>query len=168
MRETIDELALYLAGVSSLTPLPALDPSPSTVTWIIGDVGMGAPQGLPFGYIAPFNDKLPAYSAGGSSGPVRGVDMEAATIPLLIVLDEHDYSPPVPSVINPVVLEQPGYRPMMNLVENILTALRRNITLGGVAATSTITEARYVLVDIASKKYRGCRMTLSVTRRRPR
>ena len=59
--EFLDFLAYFLATNSNT----------SEVSWIIGDVGMGAPQQTPFAYISPRQDAIPWVTAAGSSGLSR-------------------------------------------------------------------------------------------------
>lgn len=160
MEQVLDGLATYLSGHG--VALPVATPLVTDITWIVGDVGMGDPNALPFGFIAPFNDVVAPRTGGG-----HGVDMDTLTIPMLIVLAPHDYEQPIPSA-NTFFKEQPGFRTMLQLCQNVRSALRANITVSGLVATSLISEMRYVLVTIDNKTYRGCRITLNAQMRRGR
>lgn len=165
MEAVLDALAAFLAqSTAGAAGLRASD-----VTWVLGDVGMSDPEALPFGFIAPLNDKVEPYSTGGSVGGSRGVDMDAYSVPLLLVQDVHKYEDPVASAgTSPPTYESPGYRSLLQLAQNVRAALRSDITLGGVIATSTVSEIRYVLVQIGDKLYRGCRLTWTARQRRSR
>lgn len=170
--EALDFLAYYLQ-THALT---------KEVTWIIGDVGMGAPLQTPFAYIAPRNDKIQWESAGGQSGGLptgqRGLDMHTMTVPITVAVQEHEYlkpvtaSPPAESPLSKLgvlpFFEQPGYRAAMEIQENIVQALREEITLGGEVASTTIVETTYVLQQFEGKPYRALRMTLLIQQRRRR
>lgn len=156
------------AFLDALAKILSTNALSSVVTWILGDVGMAAPPQLPFGYIAPLNDAVSPYTGGP-----QGVDMDTYTIPLLIVQDVHDYqaapipgAPPGGGTVQ--YQEQPQYRALLELVQNIRTVLRANITMQGSVATCTVTEIRYLLVDIDDKPYRACRITIRAQHRRGR
>jgi hypothetical protein len=93
--------------------------------------------------------------------------MDRFQVPILVVYDRLQYAQPT-AVTNQAYFEQPGYRPLMQMGQNIRAALRANITLGGLVATSLITEMRYALVSIDNKAYRGLRITWEARQRRGR
>lgn len=155
------------------------------ITWIVGDVGMGAPQQTPFGYISPRNDKVMWESAGPQTGGLptgpRGIDMYESMIPLTVAVQQHQYlkpeaaSPPVGNPLSqaslgviPPFFEQPGYRLAMQYEDRIKQALRENITLGGEVATTNIIETTYVLQSIEATLYRALRITILAQQRRKR
>jgi len=157
----------------------------SEVAWIIGDVGMGAPQQTPFGYIAPRNDNIPWMTAQGSTGGLpggsHGLDDHAMLVPITVAVQPHAHlqpieaAPPESSPLSkhslgtqPPYFEQPGYRAAMELQDRIRIALRENITLGGEVITTTIVETTYVLQTIESDVYRALRITLQAQQRRRR
>lgn len=164
------------------------DARTSEVAWIVGDVGMGAPQETPFAYIAPRNDKIDWVTARGSTGGMaggpEGVDDHDLLIPIVVAFEPHRYIAPVaaePPAASPVSAqslgsqppfwEQPGYRTSMKILSNILAVLRSspsNITLGGEIITSTIIETTYVRLEIDGKLYRAARLTLRAQQRRRR
>jgi hypothetical protein len=88
-------------------------------------------------------------------------------VPLLIVDDLHKYGDPVQ--VRQGVLRAAGLPAAARATPTaVFAALRKNITLGGVVATTTIAERRNVPLLIAEKTYRACRMTLIARQRRPR
>lgn len=168
MEDVLDKIAAYLSGYSTADPgLHASD-----VTWIVGDVGMSDPENLPFGFIIPLNDQVATYSANGLPGGVHGVDKDQFTIPMLIVHAQHQYAAPVvntsPTQSGSPFLEQPSYRDLLRLGQNVRKAFRANITLDGLITTSRVSELRYVLAVIDAKEYRAVRLTLEVAQRRQR
>jgi hypothetical protein len=173
--EAIDMLA-YVLATNART---------SEIEWIVGDVGMGAPQQTPFAYISPRADKILWETGGGQSGGLptgsRGIDMHQMLIPITVAVQEHQYlrpttaAPPAASPLSaqslgttPPFLEQPGYRLAMQYEDGIRQALRENIVLGGEVATTTIIETAYVLQVIEGKVYRALRITLQAQQRRRR
>lgn len=155
MEQVLDYLALFLDQFVGPSP------GPGDVTWVLGDIGQGEPQALPIGYIAPLNDSPKGYSA--------GVDMDTYQVPMLVVFAKHIVAQPVQSQ-NTQTFEQPGYRNLLQLAQNIRGALRTpmGITLGGLVATSSVVEIRYVLTQIDSKTYRAARITVEIKQRRAR
>jgi hypothetical protein len=160
----------------------ATNPLTSEITWIVGDVGMGAPQQTPFAYIAPRNDSIPWETTGGQSGGLptgqRGIDMHKMLVPITVAVQEHKYLKPAvatPPAESPLAslgplpfFEQPGYRVAMEIQENIVQALRENITVGGEVAGTNIIETTYVLQVIEGKTFRALRITLEAQQRRRR
>jgi hypothetical protein len=155
------------------------------VAWIIGDVGMGAPQQTPFGYIAPRNDNIPWLTANGSKGGLpggpRGLDDHLLVVPVTVAVQPHSYLQPVdaaPPEASPLSMqslgiqapyfEQPGYRAAMDLQDRIRLALRENITIGGEVITTTIVETTYVLQKIEGDLFRALRITIQAQQRRRR
>ena len=177
--EFLDMLA-YMLATNSLT---------SEIAWIVGDVGMGAPQQTPFAYIVPRNDVIPWETANGQTGGlptggVAGLDMHQMTTPLVVAVQEHKYvkpvvaAPPAGSPVSAAALglqpgevpffEQPGARAAMGIQHNITQVLRENITVGGEVATTRILETAYVLQVLEGKTYRALRLTLAGFQRRRR
>lgn len=160
----LDTLANYLAT----PPIFSNQPDTTVVHWVVGDIGMGGIPGLPVGFIAPLNDAILPYGRGGSTGGPHGTDMDDYSVPMLLIEAEHVQQD---AVISEVIegaqfYEMPGYRGLIQLVEDVRKALRAEPTLGGVvAATTTITEARPMLINLDTKVYRGARMTLSAKAR---
>lgn len=164
----------------------ATSPGTSGVQWILGDVGMGSPTRLPFGYIALFNESVRWMTAQGGSGGLaaggnRGLDDWDLTTIITVAFQAHDYISPtqaVPPAGSPVstaalgsvppFLEQPGWRLALQLAEQVKIVLRTNITVSGEVATTRLTESRYLLQVIAGKTYRALRLTLAAQQRRPR
>ena len=155
------------------------------VSWIIGDVGMGAPQQTPFAYIAPRNDNIAWKTANGSTGGMtggpHGLDDHTLVVPITVAVQPHSYLQPVEAKppegspvsehtlgVQPPFWEQPGYRTAMELQDRIRLALRENITVGGEVITSTIVETTYVLQVIQADAYRALRITLQAQQRRRR
>jgi hypothetical protein len=168
-----------------LAYLLATDERTSEVAWIIGDVGMGAPQRTPFGYIAPRNDNIPwmtaAGSVGGLPGGPHGLDDHLLLIPITVAVQPHAYlqpieaAPPESSPLSkrslgtqPPYFEQPGYRVAMELQDRIRRVLRENITVGGELITTKIVETTYVLQTIESDVYRALRISVQAQQRRRR
>ena len=176
----------YEEFLDMLAYMLATNEHTSEVLWIIGDVGMGAPQQTPFAYIAPRNDSIKWYSANGSSGGLpapgpAGLDDHSMLVPITVAVQEHEFLKPIPAAppaTSPVgaaklggvppFFEQPGYRAAMEIQERIARALREDITVGGEVGTTTIVETTYVLQAIEGKAYRALRMTLSAQQRRRR
>jgi hypothetical protein len=173
--EFLDMLA-YLLATSEPT---------QEISWIIGDVGMGAPQQTPFAYISPRNDTIPWKTAGGSRGGMtggpQGLDDHLMTVPMTVAVEPHQYLKPIqatPPVSSPVsqeslgvtlpFFEQPGYRAAMGVQRRINQVLRENITLGGEIISTTIVETTYLLQKIESDVYRALRITLQAQQRRVR
>jgi hypothetical protein len=158
----------------------------SEVNWIIGDVGMGAPQQTPFAYISPRNDRINWSTAKGSTGGLpapglAGMDDHLMLVPMTIAVEPHRYLKPVtadPPSSSPVseanigqtlpFFEQPGYRTAMQLQGKLSTALRQNITVNGVVATTNIIETTYLLQEIEGKPFRALRIILQAQQRRRR
>lgn len=175
----------YEEYLDFLAYMLATDERTSEVSWIIGDVGMGAPQETPFAYIAPRNDSIPWKTAGGSkggmSGGPQGVDDHLLIVPITIAFEPHRYVEPVQAAppttspvshqslgVEPPYFEQPGARTAMQIVDRVTAVLREKITVGGVIATSNIVETAYVLQVIDSKPYRAARLTIQAQQRRRR
>jgi hypothetical protein len=170
--ELVDMLA-YMLATSTRT---------SEVVWIVGDVGMGAPQQTPFGYIAPRNDKIQWMTSGGLPAPgTQGLDDHTLTVPITVAVEPHQYLQPVQAEppagsplsaqslgVAPPFFEQPGYRASMRIADQITAALRENITLGGEVATTTIVETTYVLQRIEGDLFRALRLTVQAQQRRRR
>lgn len=178
--EALDVLAYILATDS------ATSPPTSSVQWIVGDVGMGPPTQLPFGFISLFNEMIQwETSQGGrgglSAGGSRGLDNWQSLVTLTVAFAKHDYVPPAaaqPPAASPVsahslgvqppFFEQPGWRLALQMNEAIKAVLRTNITLAGEVATTRVSEARYVLLTIEGSTYRAARCTVQAQQRRPR
>ncbi len=176
----------YEEFIDMLAFMLATNASTEEVTWIVGDVGMGAPQQTPFAYIAPRNDVIPWETAKGQTGglptgTVAGLDMHALLVPITVAVQQHEYlkpvvaAPPASSPLSaqslgapPPFFEQPGYRAAMQIQERIVHALREDITVGGEVATTRIVETTYVLQVIEGKQYRALRLTLQAQQRRHR
>jgi hypothetical protein len=164
----------------------ATNPLTSNIQWILGDVGMGAPGRVPFGYIATFNEAVQWYTAAGRASPggggiAAGVDDWAITVVMTIAFTPHEWfppqaaTPPLGSPFNAVALgsappyfEQPTFRVAIEINENVKAVLRTNITMGGEVATTRVVESRYLLQDIDGKQYRVCRITVAAQQRRAR
>lgn len=156
------------------------------VEWILGDVGMGKPARLPFGYITVFGEAVRWSTMQGGTGGLatggnRGLDDWDLTVILTVAFQSHDYFPPgtaTPPANSPVLAvlngapvpyqEQPGWRLALQLNEQVKAALRSNPTNSGIGAASRVTESRYLLQNIDGSPYRACRITLSAQQRRPR
>lgn len=155
MESYLDALIDYLSGYSGL----------GAIIFVLGDLGLGSPSGvgLPIAYVTPFGD-TPKSRTGG----VHGVDMDAYTVPILVIDDLHKYGDPT-QVAGRAYFEQPGYRKLLQYAQTIRAALRADITLGGLVATQSITEIRYVRVVTGDNQiYRGVRVTVSAQQRRAR
>jgi hypothetical protein len=179
--EFLDMLAYVLCTSSSSLV--------SDILWILGDIGMGAPPKLPFGYISPVNESVLWYTAdgrpGGGGGLAAGLDDWTIPVALTVAFAPQQYVPPVTatppfgSPLTAVALaaggfpaatyaEQPTFRQAMATGEAIKATLRENITMGGEVATTRITESRYILVEIQGKQYRCMRISIATQQRRVR
>jgi hypothetical protein len=174
LEELLDMLAYILAS----------NPLTSGIQWILGDVGMGAPSQVPFGYISPYNESIRWSTAGGQAGLggiAAGLDDWDIPVVLTVAFQPHQYVPPVAAVpppgspfsstslgAQPPYLEQPGFRRAVEINENVKAVMRTNITVGGEAITTRIAEARYILQDIQGQQYRACRITAQSQQRRRR
>lgn len=157
----LDTIANYL----STAPIFPNQPDTTVVHWVVGDIGMGGIPGLPVGFISPLNDEITPYGRGGSTGGPHGTDMDQYTIPMLIIQAEHNQEDAVQAQ-GLDFYEMPGYRGLIQLMEDVRKALRAEPTMGGVvAATTTISEARPMLINLDNKIYRGARMTLTARAR---
>lgn len=174
--EMLDVLAYLLAA----------NPATSGIQWILGDVGMGTPTSEPFGYISLFNEQVRWMTANGglgglSAGGILGVDDWQDTVILTVAFAKHNYhspqeaTPPSNSPTNqanlgslPPYLEQPGWRPAIQLAEQMKFVLRQNIVLAGAAATTRVVEWRPVLLNLQGAMFRALRMTVQAQRRQRR
>jgi hypothetical protein len=152
MEAYLDTLATYLST----------DPGTRGIFWVLGDIGMGAPPGWPFGLIIAYDDVAKPIS----SGP-NGVDDDTYTIDLLIVDDPLQYGDATQTT-GTSYYELPGYRKLLQWAQAARLTLRANITLGGVGASSEIGNIRYVGVQIDKKLYRGARIRVTAKQRRQR
>jgi hypothetical protein len=155
MEAFLDKLANYLAT----------DPhgkGTAAVTWILGDTGTSELQTWPVGYITPFNDEIQPLTGG-----VNGVDKDTYLVPLFIVDDLHRYGEPVQTQ-GQQYMEQPGYRSLLQYAQAVRAAVRANITLDGVIATSRVIEIRYVQLKLAERLLRAARVTIQAQQRRGR
>lgn len=174
----LEELLDMLAFVLSMSP------ATREINWILGDVGMGNPAKLPFGYISNFNESVYWETARGglsAAGP-NGLDDWRGPVVLTVAFAPHQFvapvtaRPPPTSALYPGNLgvqalpyqEQPGWRTALEINQKVKGVLRENIVIAGEAATSTVTESRYVLQVIQGKLYRASRLTLQVQQRRQR
>ena len=172
LEELMDAVA-YLLATSSAT---------SNIAWILGDVGMGAPQDLPYGYVSQLNEQVKWYTANGgqggnASGP-NGVDDWMISIVLTICFQQRDYVEPVTAAPTAgsafsglgtlPYTEQPGWRGALRYVQSVKGVLRTNITIGGFAATTQVVESKPQLLDIDSKVFRAVRISLATQQRRRR
>jgi hypothetical protein len=171
--------------LDALAYLFATDPRTSAITWILGDVGMGAPTTLPFGYISQQSEAVKWMTSdgrGGSGGGLAaGLDDWLIPVIITVAFQQHQYVSPAPATppsgspftamaLGTAVpyLEQPGWRTSLQTNQRIKDVLRTNIVVGGEVATTRITEARYILQVINSVAYRASRLTLSTQQRRVR
>jgi hypothetical protein len=186
-------MALKLSGTYTseemldvLAYLLASSPATSGVQWILGDVGMGTPTAVPFGYVSLLNSQIPWMTANGgrgglSTGGVGGLDDWQDTVALTIAFAKHAYenpvqaNPPANSPVNPAQLgsvppykEQPSWRLTIQLVEQVKIVMRENIVIAGSAATTRVGEWRPVLLNVQGAMYRGLRITVQAQRRQPR
>lgn len=177
---TPEEMCDVLAYILATTP------ATSGVQWILGDVGMGEPAPLPFGYISLFNEQILWMTANGgrgglAAGGVNGLDDWQDTVMLTVAFQKHNYVPPVianPPVggptnqaqlgMSPPYMEQPGWRLPLQLVEQIKYVLRQNIVVQGAATTTRVVESRPVLITVQGAIYRAQRITLQAQRRQRR
>src|ERR1700733_1465927 len=88
--EFLDVLAYLLA-----TDTAQLPPT-SEVSWIVGDVGMGPPPALPFGFISVNNESVWWMTANGgrgglSAGGANGLDDWQVVATLTVGFAKHDY-----------------------------------------------------------------------------
>lgn len=164
----------------------ATNPATSNVQWILGDVGMGKPTQLPFGYISLFNEDVLWMTANGgtgglASGGATGQDDWRMQVSITIAFQGHQYIEPVQAVPPagspvsaaalggpPPFMEQPQWRLSLQLAEAMKAVLRTNITVSGEIATSRITESRYLLQVIGGNEFRAFRLTVQAQQRRPR
>ncbi len=173
--------ASFAEYLDMLAWLLSTDSRTSRITWILGDVGMGAPQHTPFAYISPFGESVRWYTTGGLPGGVTGVDDWDETVVMTVAFEPHRYVPPVHAVppvsspvsqqtlgVAPAYWEQPGFRKAMETSAAVKAVLRANITVLGEIATSRVTEARYVLQVVQGKLYRAARITVAAQQRRRR
>lgn len=156
-------IANYLAS----PPIFVNQPDTTVMHWILGDIGMGNIPGLPVGFIAPLNDSILPYGKGGSTGGPHGTDMDEFTIPMLLIQAEHEVvdAEQVPEL--PFWM-MPGFEGLMALSQDVRKALRVEPTFGGAVATSTMTELRPMMIELANKIYRGGRLTVTARARRTR
>jgi hypothetical protein len=132
------------------------------ITWTIGDVGQVTGDALPAGLLIPFFDSPEIYSA--------GVDMDTMVVPLLVVVDLHEYGPAIANANAAGGFEQPGYRVLLKYGEAIRAALRqggKGITLGGDIATSMLPVMNFVWLEIGKTPYRGVRLVIQAQQRVP-
>lgn len=164
----LSTLAYYLATA------PVLEGQPDTTVahWVLGDIGMGPIPGLPVGIIAPLNDEILFMGPGAGTGGPKGYDRDVFTVPMMVVHAEHNYEQAVAETEFPEAegkyLEYPGYLALMELMQNVRKALRKDPTFGGCVATSRVTEIRPMLIELDNKPYRGARLTLWAEARRSR
>lgn len=168
--------------MDGLAYLLATDSRTSGIQWILGDVGMGAPAQIPFGYISVITETVRWYTAnGGQGGLAAGLDDWEIPIVLTVAFEPHRYLPPVPSIppitspinptnlgLQPPYMEQPGWRNSLEITQKIKATLRTNVTVGGVATDTRIVESRYVLQSIQDTIFRATRMTIQTQQRRVR
>jgi len=156
-----------LANFLSKPPIFPNQPDTTVLHWILGDIGMGNIPGLPVGFIAPLNDAILPYGRGGSTGGPHGTDMDEYTVPMLIVQAEHEVVD-AEQVVGRDYWQMPGFRDLMALSQDVRAALRVEPTFGGAVATSTMTELRPMMIELANKIYRGARLTVTARARRSR
>lgn len=165
------------------------DPRTSDIQWILGDVGMGEPSTVPFGYISLQNEALTWYSAagggsGGQGGLAAGQDDWTMPIVLSVAFEPHRFVAPIPAQIpddspffpasnegfTPPYLEQPGWRRALlinNTIKQVLRTLPGAVVLG--AATDTrVVESRWLLLNVHNRQYRAARNTVITQQRRTR
>lgn len=177
---TLKDLEQFL---DALAYLLATDPRTSSLTWILGDVGMGAPAALPFAYISQQNESVKWYTAsgGGSGGLAAGLDDWDIPVVITIAFQQHEFVPPMPANPPngspftaaalghpPPYLEQATWRISLQTTQLVKDVLRTNITVGGWVATTRVVEARPVLQAINNVIYRAMRITLATQQRRVR
>ena len=173
--ETLLDAYAYLLSTDSRT---------SGISWILGDVGMGAPANTPFGYISPQTENVIWYSAnGGTGGLAAGMGLDDWMIPIILTvcIAPHQFVAPVQAVpppsspfslqtlgSAPPYMEQPGWRTSLEITQNIEKVMRTNTTVGGAATDTRIVESRYVLVDIQNTLFRARRVVIQTQQRRRR
>lgn len=173
--ETLMDALGYLLSTDSRT---------SNIEWILGDVGMGRPTKVPFGYIQQVSETVTWYTAQGkgSGGLAAGLDDWQIPINLVVAFEAHRFIapinaiPPSSSPFNPsnnnnqalVYQEQPGWRQALEINQNIKKVLRTNITVLGAATDTRIVESRYLLQAINNELYRAARTTVIGQQRRVR
>lgn len=172
--ETLMDAFAYLLATDSRT---------SSVQWILGDVGMGAPAKLPFGYISVVSESITWYTANGGQGGLAaaGLDDWAIPITLTICFEPHRYLSPAPAMppaaspfnptqlgTQPPYLEQPGWRGLLEITQLVKATLRTNVTLGGAATDTRVVESRYILQEIQDQIFRASRITIQTQQRRTR
>ena len=172
LEEALDAIA-YLLATSAYS---------SQVNWILGDVGMGSPQQLPYGYISHLNESVKWYSAagglGGMTGGAAGVDDWIMPIVITIAYQQHRYVDPIPAAPSAgsafsglgtlPYMEQPGWREAQFYIQKVKAVLRTNITVGGFVATTQIVESKPVLMNINEILFRCVRITIQTQQRRRR
>lgn len=162
----------------------ATDPRTSEINWILGDVGMGSPADLPFGYISVMTEAVTWYSANGGAGGLAtaGLDDWQITVVLNICIEPHSYIPPIAATppgaspfnaannagFTPPYLEQPGWRSMLEVVQNIKKVMRTSPTILGAATDTRLVESRPVLLEVHDRLYRAVRVTIMTQQRRIR
>lgn len=173
--ETVMDGFAYLLSNDSRT---------SNINWILGDVGMGAPVNLPFGYISVQDEVVSWYTAnGGMGGLAAGLDDWVIRVILTVCTEPHDFIPPVAaqppntSPFNPsnlggpiVYQEQPGWRTQLEIIQNIKKVMRTTpgVVVFGAATDTRIVESRWVMAEINEKLYRAARLTIQTQQRRVR
>lgn len=164
--------------------LLATDSRTNGIAWILGDVGMGTPTQVPFGYISVVSEAVSWYSASGGSGGLaaagpQGLDDWMIPIVLTVAHETHRYIGPGPgnppstspfaNLANPLPYqEQPGWRKSLETTQNIKKVLRTNSNIGGAATTTHVVESRYVLQNIGDQLYRVTRLAIQTQQRRTR
>lgn len=154
----IDVLQSYLINEVDTTGIG----NGGAITWTIGDTGQTTADTLPAGLLIPFFDNPEIYTAGS--------DMDTMVVPLLVVVDLHEYGPPVANANVSGGFEQPGYRVLLQYGEAMRKAFRQGgagITLGGDIATSMLPVMNFVWVKIADKPYRAVRLVVQAKQRVP-
>ncbi|HZV74590.1 MAG TPA: hypothetical protein VFF79_12805 [Conexibacter sp.] len=150
------------AYLDALAAFLSTDAGTRGIYWVLGDIGMGAPPGWPFGLIIAYDDVAKSIS----SGP-HGVDDDTYTIDVLIVDGPLQYGDAVQTA-GTGYYEVPGYRKLLQLAQATRSTLRANITLGGVGASSEVGNIRNVGVQIDKRMYRGARIRVTAKQRRQR
>ena len=156
----------------------ATDARTSSITWILGEIGMGYPNQTPFGYLGVVTSQILWQTAAGRGTGELAAGLDDWLIPYRIILchQPHQYIQPIaatPSVGNAFVgnapyLEQPGYRDWINYSAAIEGCLRADITLSGFAATTQIMEATPILQEVEGTLYHAVRIVVNVQQRRVR
>lgn len=171
-------------AVDALAYLLATDPRTSGIQWIVGDVGMGNPTGLPFAYVSVQTEQVKWYTANGKGpgGLAAGLDDWLIPITLTVAVRKHQFeqpvvaAPPGASSIGAVLtsvgalpyLEQPGWRAQVEVDQPIKDVLRTNITVGGYVATTNVTDSRPRLITIDKTLYRASVISIQAQQRRTR